>query len=88
MNIYLEIFGYIGTFLILLSMMMTSVVKLRIVNIVGSVISIIYSLCTGTLPVAFLNTGLVIINIVQLVRIYNERVRCRKDVRSSEKAAE
>lgn len=70
MNIYLEIFGYMGTALIFLSMMMTSIHKLRFFNILGSVISAIYALFTHTMPVFFLNAGLVIINIVQLIKYY------------------
>lgn len=69
MNIYLEIFGYVGTALVLLSMMMTSVVKLRIFNTIGSVISMTYSFLCGAWPVVFLNLGLIIINVYQLVRL-------------------
>lgn len=69
MNIYLEIFGYLGTALVLLSMMMTSINKLRILNITGSVISMIYSSVVSAWPVAFLNFGMIIINVVQLVRV-------------------
>lgn len=70
MNIWLEIFGYLGTGLILLSMMMTSIDRLRFFNILGSVISAVYALCTHTLPVFFLNAGLIIINTVQLIKYY------------------
>ena len=73
MNIFLEVFGYIGTVLILLSMMMTSVVKLRIVNMIGSLISIIYAALNNTWPVVFLNTGLIIINAFQLIRMKKEQ---------------
>ncbi len=67
MNVYLELFGYLGTALVLLSMMMTSLTKLRAFNIAGSVITTVYALLMGTFPVAFLNVGL-IINTVQLIR--------------------
>ena len=69
MNIYLELFGYLGTALVLLSMMMTSVVKLRIINMTGSVISSIYAALSNTWPVVLLNLGLIIINTVQLLRL-------------------
>lgn len=69
MNIYLEIFGYIGTALVLLSMMMTSVVKLRVVNMCGSLISMIYAVIVQTWPVVLLNLGLLIINGIQLIRM-------------------
>jgi hypothetical protein len=69
MNIYLEIFGYIGTALVLLSMMMTSVVKLRLINMAGSLISMIYAIICGTWPVVLLNFGLILINATQLIRM-------------------
>lgn len=69
MNIYLEIFGYIGTALILLSMMMTSVEKLRWINMTGSLISMIYSIICGAWPVVWLNFGLIVIHIVQLIQL-------------------
>ncbi len=68
MNIYLEIFGYIGTALVIISMMMTSVLKLRIINMCGGVISLIYAVLTNTWPVAVLNACLVCINFVQTIR--------------------
>ena len=69
MNLWLEIFGYIGTALVLLSMMMTSLEKLRWFNLAGSVVSMIYGALCNTWPTAVLNLGLAIINIVQLVRM-------------------
>ncbi len=74
MNIYLEIFGYCGTALVLFSMMMTSVVKLRWFNSAGSLISMIYAYFNNTWPVVLLNLGLLLINIVQLVRLYRVKV--------------
>lgn len=73
MNIWLEIFGYIGSGLILLSMMMTSVEKLRFVNISGSFISIIYGVICGTWPVVFLNMGTISINVVQIIRLHRKK---------------
>ena len=58
MDIYLEIFGYVGTALVLLSMTMTSLTKLRIVNMAGSVISAIYAALCNTWPVVLLNVGM------------------------------
>ncbi len=68
MNIYLEIFGYLGTALVMLSMMMTSMKRLRIFNMAGSVISAIYAIAMNTWPVVLLNLGLILINLFQLVR--------------------
>ncbi len=66
--IWFEIFGYIGTALVLASMMMTKLSMLRIFNVCGSVISAIYAYLSGAMPVVLLNLGLIIINGVQLIR--------------------
>lgn len=70
----MTIFGYVGTALVLTSMLMTSVMKLRILNTIGSVISGLYAVYTGTWPVVLLNLGLVIINVVQMIRLANTKV--------------
>ncbi len=72
--IFLELFGYIGTALVILSMLMTSVVKLRVFNICGSVISMIYALVGRSWPIVVLNAALVTINILQLIRMHRVKV--------------
>lgn len=78
---FLELFGYLGTALVLFSMMMTSLTWLRIFNILGSVISVIYAALVGALPVVLLNLGMILINLLQLLR---ER---RKQAANHEKSA-
>lgn len=74
MESYLELFGYLGTGLVLASMMMTSVTRLRILNMSGSVVSGIYAALRGTWPVVYLNAGMILINAVQLFRVgYTQR---------------
>ncbi len=45
----IEIFGYIGSILVVVSMLMSSIVKLRAINTIGSVISGIYAVVCGAL---------------------------------------
>lgn len=59
----IEAFGYLGSLLVLLSMLMTSVVKLRIINTVGSVIFTIYAFIIKSYPTALMNLCLVLINL-------------------------
>lgn len=73
MNILYEIIGYIGTALILLSMMMTSVKKLRIFNLCGCIFSVAYALLTHAMPVLLLNFSLAMIQVVQLYRLRNQK---------------
>ncbi len=67
MNIYLEIFGYLGTILVILSMMMTSLKKLRVFNISGAIISTIYSIIYNAWPIVIMNLCLIIINMYHLI---------------------
>lgn len=67
-NLSLEIFGYVGTALVIISMMMTSMLKLRIINICGGVISSIYSAFYGAWAVVVMNICLIAINIFHIIR--------------------
>lgn len=67
-----ELIGYLGSALVLISFMMTSVVKLRLFNMVGSVITMIYGFMIQAYPTVLLNGVLLIINLVQLVRVANQ----------------
>ena len=73
MDIYLEIFGYIGTALVIVSMMMTSMLKLRIINICGGLISLVYAVLRNTWPVVVLNACLVTINLFHTVKELRQR---------------
>lgn len=72
MDLYIEILGYIGTILVILSMMMTSMGKLRIINICGNMATLIYSLCHGAWAVAVMNSCIVVINVIHIV------ISCRR----------
>lgn len=66
---FVELFGYMGTALVIISMLMTSVVKLRIFNICGSFIGMLYGIATNTWPNVILNLSLITINVYQLLRL-------------------
>lgn len=73
MHIVYEIVGYCGTVMVLVSMLMTSVVKLRLLNACGSVLSAIYAFVTHTWPVLILNVCLLVINTVQIVLLLRKK---------------
>ena len=65
----LELFGYLGSFLVLVSMLMTSVVRLRVINLIGSAIFATYAILIRSYPTALLNGCLVGINLYHLFRL-------------------
>ena len=58
-----ELIGYAGSLLVLVSFLMTSVFRLRVVNMIGSVIFMIYALIIRSYPTALMNFCLVLINL-------------------------
>lgn len=78
-KLLLEIFGYVGTALVLLSFTMRDIKWLRMINIVGSTISMTYALIMNTMPVVVLNGSLILINGIQLARILRREREIREE---------
>lgn len=68
-KLLIELFGYAGSVLVVVSMLMSSVVKLRIINTVGSIVSGIYAIICGAFPLALMNACLIVINIYNLLKL-------------------
>ena len=64
-----ELIGYLGSVLVVISMLMTSVVRLRVINLIGSAIFTCYALLIKSYPTAAMNLFLVGINVYHLVRL-------------------
>jgi GNAT superfamily N-acetyltransferase len=69
----LEILGYAASVLIATSLMMRSIVRLRIFNLAGAATFSIYGFLIGAIPVGVLNLLTASINIVQLIRLRRRR---------------
>ncbi|MFG1495085.1 hypothetical protein ABMA57_00540 [Saccharospirillum sp. HFRX-1] len=67
---WLEIYGYIGSVLIAISLMMGDIRKLRWINLIGAGTFASYGLMIQAWPVALLNGFIVLIDIVHLWHIY------------------
>lgn len=68
-HMLIEAFGYLGSILVVISMLMTSVMKLRIINTTGSVIFATYAFIIHSYPTAFMNVALVLINLYNMKRL-------------------
>lgn len=69
----IEMIGYLGSLLVVVSMLMSSVIKLRVINTVGSVIFAVYALIIHSYPTAVMNFFLVAINVYNLVKLLRSR---------------
>lgn len=80
----IELFGYLGSTLVVVSMLMASVVRLRVINTVGSVISGTYALIIASFPLALMNGCLIVINVYNLMKLLRDKqqydmVSCEKE---------
>jgi hypothetical protein len=82
-DLFLELFGYLGTALVLISFLMHDIKWLRAVNMAGGTISLIYAICVNTMPVVVLNGSLILINGIQLARILRREREIKEEKENS-----
>ncbi len=70
---WLDWFGYAASAVILVSLMMSSIIKLRWINLVGAVMFSTFGFLIGSIPTGSLNLGIAIIDVYYLIRIYRSR---------------
>lgn len=68
-----ELIGIAGTLFVLLSFLMKDLVRVRIINIVGAILFVVYGLLIGALSTWLLNGVLVVIHIVYLIKAKNKK---------------
>lgn len=72
-KLVLEIVGYVASVLVAISLMMSSILKLRIINLVGSLAFVVYGALIGAYPVAVVNLLIVFINLYYLRQMLGSR---------------
>jgi hypothetical protein len=65
-----EIIGYIASALVAVSLMMSSILKLRIINLIGAACFTVYGLLIGAYPVTVVNFIIVLIDSYYLYEIF------------------
>lgn len=68
-----EVIGYLASVLVAVSLMMSSIVKLRIINLIGSLIFTFYGIIITAYPVALVNGFIAIVNVYYLIEILSAK---------------
>lgn len=68
-QLLLELMGYVSSIIVLISFLMSSVVKLRVINSIGCIVFVIYAILIKTYPTAFLNICLIAVNVYYLIKL-------------------
>ncbi|MDH3498483.1 MAG: hypothetical protein OEM97_00025 [Acidimicrobiia bacterium] len=72
-DLALELFGYFASLIIAVSLMMTSVLRLRVLNLVGSVAFTVYAVAIAAWPVVGLNIFIGIVNVYFLTKLLRKQ---------------
>ena len=70
---WLEVGGWIGSILVVVSLTQARVLRFRWLNLVGSVIATAYNAIIGIWPFVAMNAAIAVINVYWLTRLYRER---------------
>lgn len=70
---YVEIIGYVASILVAISLTMSQLLKLRVINLIGSVTFSLYGYLLGAYPIFFVNGFIVCINIFYLIKMYRNK---------------
>lgn len=62
-TLYIDLLGYLASFIILVSLTMRSIVKLRVINALGSALFVCFAVLTGSMPVLVMNLGIILIDL-------------------------
>ena len=68
-----ELIGYLGSILVAISLMMKSLLRLRIINLFGALFFTLYGVLLGAYPVAFLNGIIVCIDLYYLFQMWRQK---------------
>ena len=63
-----EFVGYVASALVVMSLLMTRILRLRIIGLIGATTFVIYGLLIGSLPIVITNGAIMVINITFLWR--------------------
>lgn len=66
----IELVGYAASALVVVSLAMTSVVRLRIINLGGAAAFVAYGILIGSIPIVLTNATIAAINVVFLARVW------------------
>jgi GNAT superfamily N-acetyltransferase len=73
MALWVELLGYAASLLILVSLTMRSLVRLRVINAVGSALFVAYAVMLGSIPTIAMNSGIVLIDLWYVWRVRRQR---------------
>ena len=72
MDVWIEIFGWIGSALLIASLLQGRMLRLRVINSVASAMLVLYNVLVETWPMVAMNAAVIVINVWHIVKIVRE----------------
>lgn len=82
---YIDLLGYTASFIILVSLTMKSIVKLRWINAAGSLLFVVFAYLTRSAPTVVMNLGIIFIDLFFVLKI--SKVRADYDLVKAERGS-
>lgn len=73
MNVWVEVFGWIGSALLIVSLLQGRMLSLRVINSVASAMLVVYNILVETWPMVGMNAAVILINAWHIRKILRER---------------
>ena len=70
---WIEIVGIVASLIVLASFLMKDILVIRLVNIVGAVVFIVYGILIGAFATWFVNAALMIVHIIYIIKELKEK---------------
>ena len=71
---FIEWVGYAASIMIAISLLMTDILKLRIINSIGCVLFVIYGFSVKAYPVGVINAFIFLVNIFYIFKFFKRRI--------------
>ncbi len=83
---WVEWFGYLASMVVLISLTMSSIIKLRVINLIGCLLFASFAYLIDSIPTIFMNLSIALINLYYLWRMYYNKEQFK--IISAEKESE
>lgn len=73
MDVWIEVFGWIGSGLLIVSLLQSKMLVLRVINTIASAMLVLYNVLVETWPMVAMNAAVILINAWHIWKISRER---------------
>lgn len=70
---WIEVIGVVASLMVLASFLMKDILVVRLVNIVGAIIFIVYGILIGAFATWFVNAALIVVHVIYIIKDLKEK---------------